>query len=256
MAYLSVENLEKAFGGTRVLRDVSFQLPEGETLSVIGSSGSGKTTLLRCLNFLERPDGGVISLRGEPLLDASRPPDRERDLRRKRLHFGLVFQDFNLFPQYTALENVTLARRLARRDGETEQDIRDRGLDLLDQMGLSDRAGHYPHQLSGGQKQRVAIVRALMMEPEVMLFDEPTSALDPELTQEVLKVIRSLADAHMTMVIVTHEMAFARDVSDRIVFMSDGVIVEEGSPDQVIEHPRHERTKAFLKRFQEDGEHE
>ena len=150
MAYLSVENLEKAFGGTRVLRDVSFQLPEGETLSVIGSSGSGKTTLLRCLNFLERPDGGVISLRGEPLLDASRPPDRERDLRRKRLHFGLVFQDFNLFPQYTALENVTLARRLARRDGETEQDIRDRGLDLLDQMGLSDRAGHYPHQLSGG----------------------------------------------------------------------------------------------------------
>ena len=163
MAYLSVENLEKAFGGTRVLRDVSFQLPEGETLSVIGSSGSGKTTLLRCLNFLERPDGGVISLRGEPLLDASRPPDRERDLRRKRLHFGLVFQDFNLFSQYTALENVTLARRLARRDGETEQDIRDRGRDLLDQMGLSDRAGHYPHQLSGGQKQRVAIARALCM---------------------------------------------------------------------------------------------
>ena len=182
MAYLSVENLEKAFGGTRVLRDVSFQLPEGETLSVIGSSGSGKTTLLRCLNFLERPDGGVISLRGEPLLDASRPPDRERDLRRKRLHFGLVFQDFNLFPQYTALENVTLARRLARRDGETEQDIRARGLDLLDQMGLSDRAGHYPHQLSGGQKQRVAIARALCMEPDVLCFDEPTSALDPELT--------------------------------------------------------------------------
>ena len=143
MAYLSVENLEKAFGGTRVLRDVSFQLPEGETLSVIGSSGSGKTTLLRCLNFLERPDGGVISLRGEPLLDASRPPDRERDLRRKRLHFGLVFQDFNLFPQYTALENVTLARRLARRDGETEPDIRDRGLDLLDQMGLSTGAADW-----------------------------------------------------------------------------------------------------------------
>ena len=171
MAYLSVENLEKAFGGTRVLRDVSFQLPEGETLSVIGSSGSGKTTLLRCLNFLERPDGGVISLRGEPLLDASRPPDRERDLRRKRLHFGLVFQDFNLFPQYTALENVTLARRLAKLPGESEADIRDRGLALLEQMGLSDRAGHYPHQLSGGQKQRVAIARALCMEPDVLCFD-------------------------------------------------------------------------------------
>ena len=232
MAYLSVENLEKAFGGTRVLRDVSFQLPEGETLSVIGSSGSGKTTLLRCLNFLERPDGGVISLRGEPLLDASRPPDRERDLRRKRLHFGLVFQDFNLFPQYTALENVTLARRLARRDGETEQDIRDRGLDLLDQMGLSDRAGHYPHQLSGGQKQRVAIARALCMEPDVLCFDEPTSALDPELTGEV----------------VTHEMAFARDVADRLIFMDGGVIVEQGDPRQVMDHPRMERTRQFLSR--------
>ena len=237
MAYLSVENLEKAFGGTRVLRDVSFQLPEGETLSVIGSSGSGKTTLLRCLNFLERPDGGVISLRGEPLLDASRPPDRERDLRRKRLHFGLVFQDFNLFSQYTALENVTLARRLARRDGETEQDIRDRGLDLLDQMGLSDRAGHYPHQLSGGQKQRVAIARALCMEPDVLCFDEPTSALDPELTGEVLRVIRQLAGRRTTMIVVTHEMAFARDVADRLIFMDGGVIVEQGPAREVIDHP-------------------
>ena len=248
MAYLSVENLEKAFGGTRVLRDVSFQLPEGETLSVIGSSGSGKTTLLRCLNFLERPDGGVISLRGEPLLDASRPPDRERDLRRKRLHFGLVFQDFNLFPQYTALENVTLARRLARRDGETEQDIRDRGLDLLDQMGLSDRAGHYPHQLSGGQKQRVAIARALCMEPDVLCFDEPTSALDPELTGEVLRVIRQLAGRRTTMIVVTHEMAFARDVADRLIFMDGGVIVEQGDPRQVMDHPRMERTRQFLSR--------
>ena len=248
MAYLSVENLEKAFGGTRVLRDVSFQLPEGETLSVIGSSGSGKTTLLRCLNFLERPDGGVISLRGEPLLDASRPPDRERDLRRKRLHFGLVFQDFNLFPQYTALENVTLARRLARRDGETEQDIRDRGLDLLDQMGLSDRSGHYPHQLSGGQKQRVAIARALCMEPDVLCFDEPTSALDPELTGEVLRVIRQLAGRRTTMIVVTHEMAFARDVADRLIFMDGGVIVEQGDPRQVMDHPRMERTRQFLSR--------
>ena len=248
MAYLSVENLEKAFGGTRVLRDVSFQLPEGETLSVIGSSGSGKTTLLRCLNFLERPDGGVISLRGESLLDASRPPDRERDLRRKRLHFGLVFQDFNLFPQYTALENVTLARQLARRDGETEQDIRDRGLDLLDQMGLSDRAGHYPHQLSGGQKQRVAIARALCMEPDVLCFDEPTSALDPELTGEVLRVIRQLAGHRTTMIVVTHEMAFARDVADRLIFMDGGVIVEQGDSRQVMDHPRMERTRQFLSR--------
>ena len=249
MAYLSVENLEKAFGGTRVLRDVSFQLPEGETLSVIGSSGSGKTTLLRCLNFLERPDGGVISLRGEPLLDASRPPDRERDLRRKRLHFGLVFQDFNLFPQYTALENVTLARRLARRDGETEQDIRDRGLDLLDQMGLSDRAGHYPHQLSGGQKQRVAIARALSMEPEVLLFDEPTSALDPQMVGEVLSVMEDLAKQGLTMLVVTHEMAFARDVSTHVIYMSEGVIEEEGTPEQIFGAPKSDKTKEFLARF-------
>lgn len=242
MAYLSVENLEKAFGGTRVLRDVSFQLPEGETLSVIGSSGSGKTTLLRCLNFLERPDGGVISLRGEPLLDASRPPDRERDLRRKRLHFGLVFQDFNLFPQYTALENVTLARR----DGETEQDIRDRGLDLLDQMGLSDRAGHYPHQLSGGQKQRVAIVRALAMKPDVILFDEPTSALDPEMVGEVLDLMKELANEGMTMVVVTHEMGFAREVANRVLFMDQGKILEEAPPEEFFAHPKNERTKEFL----------
>ena len=166
MSYLSVAHLEKSFGSTRVLRDVSFDLPEGETLSVIGSSGSGKTTLLRCLNFLERPDAGVISLRDQTLLDGSRPPVRERELREKRLHFGLVFQDFNLFPQYTALENVTLARRLAKLPGESEADIRDRGLALLEQMGLSDRAGHYPHQLSGGQKQRVAIARALCMVPD------------------------------------------------------------------------------------------
>lgn len=249
MAYLSVENLEKAFGGTRVLRDVSFQLPEGETLSVIGSSGSGKTTLLRCLNFLERPDGGVISLRGEPLLDASRPPDRERDLRRKRLHFGLVFQDFNLFPQYTALENVTLARRLARRDGETEQDIRARGLDLLDQIGLSDRAGHYPHQLSGGQKQRVAIARALAMEPEVLLFDEPTSALDPQMVGEVLSVMEDLAKQGLTMLVVTHEMAFARDVSTHVIYMSEGVIEEEGTPERIFGAPESEKTKEFLARF-------
>ena len=217
MSYLSVAHLEKSFGSTRVLRDVSFDLPEGETLSVIGSSGSGKTTLLRCLNFLERPDAGVISLRDQTLLDGSRPPVRERELREKRLHFGLVFQDFNLFPQYTALENVTLARRLAKLPGESEADIRDRGLALLEQMGLSDRAGHYPHQLSGGQKQRVAIARALCMEPDVLCFDEPTS--------------------------------FARDVADRLIFMDGGVIVEQGDPRQVINHPRMERTRQFLSRY-------
>ena len=238
MSYLSVAHLEKSFGSTRVLRDVSFDLPEGETLSVIGSSGSGKTTLLRCLNFLERPDAGVISLRDQTLLDGSRPPVRERELREKRLHFGLVFQDFNLFPQYTALENVTLARRLVKAPGESEADIRDRGLALLEQMGLSDRAGHYPHQLSGGQKQRVAIARALCMEPDVLCFDEPTSALDPELTGEVLRVIRQLADRRTTMIVVTHEMAFARDVADRLIFMDGGVIVEQGDPRQVINHPR------------------
>ena len=239
------------WGSNRMLRDVSFDLPEGETLSVIGSSGSGKTTLLRCLNFLERPDAGVISLRNQTLLDGSRPPVRERELREKRLHFGLVFQDFNLFPQYTALENVTLARRLAKLPGESEADIRDRGLALLEQMGLSDRAGHYPHQLSGGQKQRVAIARALCMGPDVLCFDEPTSALDPELTGEVLRVIRQLADRRTTMIVVTHEMAFARDVADRLIFMDGGVIVEQGDPRQVINHPRMERTRQFLSRYAE-----
>ena len=246
MSYLSVAHLEKSFGSTRVLRDVSFDLPEGETLSVIGSSGSGKTTLLRCLNFLERPDAGVISLRNQTLLDGSRPPVRERELREKRLHFGLVFQDFNLFPQYTALENVTLARRLAKLPGESEADIRDRGLDLLDQMGLSDRAGHYPHQLSGGQKQRIAIVRALMMEPEVMLFDEPTSALDPEMVGEVLEVMKELAQEGMTMVVVTHEMGFAREVGSRVLFMADGKLLEEGSPADIFGNPQHPRLQDFL----------
>ena len=246
MSYLSVAHLEKSFGSTRVLRDVSFDLPEGETLSVIGSSGSGKTTLLRCLNFLERPDAGVISLRDQTLLDGSRPPVRERELREKRLHFGLVFQDFNLFPQYTALENVTLARRLAKLPGESEADIRDRGLALLEQMGLSDRAGHYPHQLSGGQKQRVAIARALCMEPDVLCFDEPTSALDPEMVGEVLDVMKELAQSGMTMVVVTHEMGFAREVASRVLFMDQGVIMEENKPQALFDNPQSPRLQSFL----------
>ena len=249
MAILEVAQLEKSFGGTKVLRDISFSLEEGQALSIIGSSGSGKTTLLRCLNFLETPDSGRIAVRGRNLLDGSLSPQERR---RNRLHFGLVFQDFNLFPQYTALENVTLARRLlakSERTGEAPEAIRREGEALLEQMGLGDRMGHYPHQLSGGQKQRVAIARALAMKPDILCFDEPTSALDPELTGEVLKVIRQLARQHTTMVIVTHEMAFARDVADQVIFMDGGVIVEQGEPRMVMDHPKEERTRQFLARY-------
>ena len=249
MAILEVAQLEKSFGGTKVLRDISFSLEEGQALSIIGSSGSGKTTLLRCLNFLETPDSGRIAVRGRNLLDGSLSPQERR---RNRLHFGLVFQDFNLFPQYTALENVTLARRLlakSERTGEAPEAIRREGEALLEQMGLGDRMGHYPHQLSGGQKQRVAIARALAMKPDILCFDEPTSALDPEFTGEVLKVIRQLARQRTTMVIVTHEMAFARDVADQVIFMDGGVIVEQGEPRMVMDHPKEERTRQFLARY-------
>ena len=249
MAILEVAQLEKSFGGTKVLRDISFSLEEGQALSIIGSSGSGKTTLLRCLNFLETPDSGRIAVRGRNLLDGSLSPQERR---RNRLHFGLVFQDFNLFPQYTALENVTLARRLlakSERTGEAPEAIRREGEALLEQMGLGDRMGHYPHQLSGGQKQRVAIARALAMKPDILCFDEPTSALDPELTGEVLNVIRQLARQRTTMVIVTHEMAFARDVADQVIFMDGGVIVEQGEPRMVMDHPKEERTRQFLARY-------
>ena len=252
MAILEAQHIEKHFGATPVLSDISFSLEEGQALSIIGSSGSGKTTLLRCLNFLETPDGGTISVRGEKLFDAADPATQnEKDIRKKRLHFGLVFQNFNLFPQYTALQNVTLARELLARErgGESKAEIEEAGRELLAQMGLADRAGHYPHQLSGGQQQRVAIARALAMHPDILCFDEPTSALDPELTGEVLKVIRSLAEQKTTMIIVTHEMAFARDVADQLIFMDGGVIVEQGDPHQVIDHPREERTKQFLSRY-------
>ncbi len=255
MAILDVQHIEKHFGDTPVLKDISFSLEEGQALSIIGSSGSGKTTLLRCLNFLETPDQGVISVRGKTLFDADDPATRrEADIRKKRLHFGLVFQSFNLFPQYTALENVTLARKLmakTEKTGESEASILADGKALLEKMGLSERMENYPHQLSGGQQQRVAIARALAMKPDILCFDEPTSALDPELTGEVLKVIRGLAQQHTTMIIVTHEMAFARDVADQVIFMDDGVIVEQGPAHQVIEHPRQERTRHFLARFSE-----
>ena len=221
-------------------------------------TGSGKTTLLRCLNFLETPDSGTICVQGETLFDAADPAtQRENEVRRKRLHFGMVFQSFNLFPQYTALKNVTLANELLsqeRPDFKANkkailEEIQAEGRELLGKMGLSDRANHYPHQLSGGQQQRVAIARALALHPDILCFDEPTSALDPELTGEVLKVIRSLAEQRTTMIIVTHEMAFARDVADQVIFMDGGVIVEQGDPHQVIEHPREERTRQFLSRY-------
>lgn len=254
MSILEVRNIEKHFGATQVLKDISFTLEEGQAISIIGSSGSGKTTLLRCLNFLEKPDSGIISVRGETLFDADDPKtQQESQIRQKRLHFGLVFQNFNLFPQYTALQNVILARELLAKEhgGESRETIEKAGLELLDQMGLADRAGHYPHQLSGGQQQRVAIARALALHPDILCFDEPTSALDPELTGEVLRVIRSLAEQKTTMIIVTHEMAFARDVADQVIFMDGGVIVEQGDARQVIDHPREERTRQFLSHYTE-----
>lgn len=258
MAILEVRNIEKHFGRTNVLKDVSFSMEEGNALAIIGSSGSGKTTLLRCLNFLERPDSGQIIVNGETLFDASKEgKDKDAELRKKRLHFGMVFQQFNLFPQYTALENVTLAERLlAQETPEFKKDkkailarIDEHGKELLDRMGLAERMNHYPHQLSGGQQQRVAIARALALKPDILCFDEPTSALDPELTGEVLKVIRSLAQQNTTMIIVTHEMAFARDVADQVIFMDGGVIVEQGDPHEVIDNPKEERTRQFLTRY-------
>ena len=261
MAILQAEGIQKRFGKTRVLENISFELEQGQALAIIGSSGSGKTTLLRCLNFLERPDQGRITVGGQVLVDAADPAtQRESEVRKKRLHFGLVFQSFNLFPQYTALDNVTLAGRLLAREREDFKQnhkqifagIEAQGRELLARMGLADRAGHYPHQLSGGQQQRVAIARALALHPDILCFDEPTSALDPELTGEVLKVIRSLAEEKTTMIIVTHEMAFARDVADQVIFMDGGVIVEQGEARQVIEHPREERTRQFLSRYSEN----
>ena len=253
-----MKNIEKHFESTKVLRDVSFEMEEGSALAIIGSSGSGKTTLLRCLNFLEVPDRGSIIVRGQTLFDADRPlKEQEKDLRRKRLHFGMVFQSFNLFPQYTALENVTLSEKLLAKERpdykqkkkEILEEIERHGKALLEQMGLAERMEHYPHQLSGGQQQRVAIARALALQPDILCFDEPTSALDPELTGEVLKVIRGLADQHTTMIIVTHEMSFARNVADHIIFMDEGVIVEQGEAKQVIDHPMVVRTRQFLTKY-------
>lgn len=248
MAILEVNHLQKSFGGTDVLRDISFRLERGQVLSIIGSSGSGKTTLLRCLNFLETAQSGSICVGGRELFsgEAHRHAG-EAEIRRNRLHFGLVFQSFNLFPQYTVLENVMLAPRLLGKGSPAE--IQEAARQLIDQVGLTSRIDSYPCQLSGGQQQRVAIARALALEPEILCFDEPTSALDPELTGEVLRVIRDLKSAERTIIIVTHEMEFARSISDRVIFMADGIIEEEGTPQQVFGNPQSPKTRQFLGSF-------
>lgn len=260
MPILEVSHIHKSFERTEVLKDISFSLDQGQVLSLIGSSGSGKTTLLRCLNFLEQPDGGIIRVHGETLFDATDlSTQKAAEIRKKRLHFGLVFQSFHLFPQYTARENVMLAKKLLvqeqpdfkARKKEIFAKIETEADSLLTQMGLRDRMDNYPHQLSGGQCQRVAIARALALKPDILCFDEPTSALDPELTGEVLRVIKGLAEQNTTMIIVTHEMAFARDVSDQVIFMDEGRILEQGDPQQVFQHPKEERTRQFLARFTE-----
>ena len=258
MAILKVENITKSFDYAEVLRDVSFSLEEGETLAILGASGSGKTTLLRCLNFLERPDSGRIILRGNVLYDAGEYNKYdERSIREKRLHFGFVFQSFNLFPQYTAFQNVVLARELAAKKLEDYAQnkkeilgkIHKEGMELLEQIGLASKRDAYPHQLSGGQQQRVAIARALAMGPDILCFDEPTSALDPELTGEVLKVIRGLAANNTSMLIVTHEMQFAREVANNILFIDEGEMIEYGPADVVMDNPSSERMKRFLERY-------
>ena len=264
MSLLNVENIRKSYGKTEVLKDISFSLKKGEVLAIIGSSGSGKTTLLRCLNFLETPGNGKISVNDEVLFDSNDSSAKsDSEIRKRRLHFGLVFQSFNLFPQYTVIENIMLAPKLAAKEQikqtgeymgaksykEALEIIKSNAKSLLERVGLSEKSESYPCNLSGGQQQRVAIARALALNPNVLCFDEPTSALDPELTGEVLNVIRSLKTSDSTMIVVTHEIEFARDVADKIIFMADGVIAEEGTPEQVINNPQNPRTQAFLSRF-------
>ena len=255
MNVLEVKDLYKHFGNVQVLKGVSFSMQEGEVISIIGSSGSGKTTLLRCINFLERADSGEVLLDGEVLFDAAAEKRATAaEIRKKQLNFGLVFQDFNLFPQYNVLENVMLAPRLLAKERPDYKankkqiltEIEANARELLASVGVSEKVQNYPCELSGGQKQRVSLARALALKPRVLFFDEPTSALDPEITNEVLKVIKSLAETNMTMIIVTHEMQFAKNVSDRVVFMDDGVIAEQGSPEEIFGNPKSKRLQAFL----------
>ena len=246
MAVLEVKKIKKSFGGLDVLKDVSFSLEEGQVLTIIGSSGSGKTTLLRCLNFLETADEGQILVNGK-LLTGSHLT--EEQIRENRLHFGLVFQNFNLFPQYTVLQNITLAPTLLKQGSQEE--IQKKAMELLDKVGLTQKKDAYPCQLSGGQQQRVAIARALALNPQVLCFDEPTSALDPELTGEVLRVIRGLKEQNTTMIVVTHEMDFARSVADVVIYRADGVIEEMGTPEEVFDHPVSEKTRHFIQGTQQ-----
>ncbi len=245
MPILEVKDLRKSFGKTEVLKGISFSLEKGKVLSIIGSSGGGKTTLLRCLNFLELAETGTISVNGEEVYNGENRKTDEGKLRQNRLHFGLVFQQFNLFPQYTVLKNITLAPTLLKRG--TPEEIENKARELINRVGLEEKTDFYPCQLSGGQQQRAAIARALALDPEILCFDEPTSALDPELTGEVLKVMRELKDQDRTMIIVTHEMDFAKEVSDEVIFIADGMIAEQGAPDEVFENPKSEALRKFLK---------
>lgn len=246
MQILEVNNIRKKFGATDVLNGVSFSLEQGQVLAIIGASGSGKTTLLRCLNFLETPDEGDIFVNGKPLTGKNLS---EEQIRQNRLHFGLVFQNFNLFPQYTVLENVCLAPNLLKQAAPCA--VKEKALRLLEQVGLLQKKDAYPYQLSGGQQQRVAIARALALSPQVLCFDEPTSALDPELTGEVLRVIRGLKSKENTMIVVTHEMEFARNVADVVIYMADGVIEEMGTPEEVFDNPKSEKTRSFIRGIQQ-----
>lgn len=261
MSFLEVKNIYKSFGKTEVLKGIDFSMEKGEVLAIIGSSGSGKTTLLRCMNFLETPDTGTISVNGNVLFSSDEPPYSDAEKREKRLHFGLVFQQFNLFPQYNVLKNVSLAPELRQLKGkkltkaekkEIIKRIDENSRRLLDTVGLSDKMNNYPCELSGGQQQRVAIARALALNPDILCFDEPTSALDPELTGEVLRVIRELKTSDRTMIVVTHEMNFARGVADKVIFMADGVIEEYGTPDEVFGAPKSEKTRSFLEKSLEN----
>ena len=245
MPVLEIYDIKKSFGKTEVLKGISFSLNKGEVLSIIGSSGSGKTTLLRCLNFLEFADSGKIAVNGETIFDGeSAKKLSDNGIRKNRLHFGLVFQSFNLFPQYSVLKNVMLAPTLLKRG--TPEEIETKARALIARVGLTEKIGNYPCALSGGQQQRVAIARALALEPDILCLDEPTSALDPELTGEVLKVIKGLKNTDSTMIVVTHEMEFAKNVSDKVLFMADGVIEEYGTPQEVFDNPKSEKTKSFL----------
>ena len=271
MAFLELKNYRKKFGENEVLKGISVSLERGEVLAIIGSSGGGKTTLLRCMNFLEMPDEGELYLGGEKLFDAAEKKSySDAEIREKRLHFGLVFQQFNLFPQYTVFRNITAAvckkaPKEERKKLKAEQkqildeikanqkeSIEEKAENLLSRVGLSEKRDSYPYELSGGQQQRVAIARALALNPDILCFDEPTSALDPELTGEVLKVIKGLKSSDSTMIVVTHEMEFAKNVADRVIFIADGVIEEEGTPQEVFENPKSEKTRAFLRKSLEE----